>query len=184
MLESLQFAMCAARLLGRSKSYIPEATPLEKFDISRNFHHSYRIVKEPDWQKEQLSHRLRRVNQDVKMKDGFLWMQSSPHINKTWKLRYLMLLEEKLCYLKENRDKLSLDASFESDWKVINISEINSLKVSSDGVTPQISDSETDIFCVKTQHCKYLFKCRHQNERNDWVTAILTAKSSSLMKER
>lgn len=179
--------MCAARLLGRSKSFIPEATPSEKCNISREFHYSYRNLKEPDWQKEQLSRR-RRANQVVKVKDGFLWMQSnsSPHINKTWKLRYLMLLEEKLCYLKEDRDKLSIDASHESDWKVINISEINSLKVSSDGITPQInsSDSETDIFCVKTAHCKYLFKCRNQDERNDWVTAILTAKSSSLLNER
>ena len=175
--------MCAQRLLGRSKSFIPEDTRQEKVEFSRDQRH-YRSMKDVSRQRGQLSCR-RKASPVVKLRDGFLWMQSSPHINKSWKLRYIMLLEEKLCYLKEKRDKMNLQVSQAAEWKMIKISDIVSLKVSTDGATHHDPvQPETDIFHIKTPHSKYLFKCRNQDERDNWMAAILTAKSSSLVKER
>lgn len=177
--------MCAGRLLGRSKSFVPEGTPLafEKFEIGREFQRSCKKRNEPViWPRGQFSCR-RPAGSALRIKEGFMWMHSSSQINKSWKLRYIVLLEEKLCYLKEQTGTLSFQTCYESDFKVIEISEIISLKVNSDGVT-QSTDSESEVFYVKTSNSKYSFKCRNQDERNSWVTAILAAKSSTMMKER
>lgn len=117
---------------------------------------------------------------DFPTKEGFLCVQCLPDVKWSWKLRYVMLFHDKLCYMKS---KTVLGENTGSmDFNAISISDIISLKISSDCQMLQISDSET--FYVKTSHGRTLFRCRDEEERDKWITALLTAKSSDIMKER
>lgn len=136
--------------------------------------------------KGQLLRRRKESQTVVKLKEDFMWMQSAPNLTtKPWKLRYIMLLEEQLCYLKEKRDKLNFQVSKAAEWKSIHISDIASLSLGS-GVTAQTKSEQelTNTFYLKTTHSKYVFRCRNQDERDNWMAAILTAISSSLLKQR
>ena len=168
--------MCAAkRLLSRSLTFI---TAEAKNQVNTEFQRGQRLYKSFGKGKEAIQRvplcRRKADSPFVKIKDGFLWIQNSAHMKRNWKLRYVMLLEEKLCYMKELRDKNPQSA----EWKVIKIADIVSVKISSE----HISDSDT--FCVKTSHSKILFRCSNPDDRDKWMTALLTAKSFSIMNER
>ena len=171
--------MAARRLLSRSLSFVSDAANQVNSDFQRGqrLYKSFGKGKDTNLQRGQICRRKDSAT-SVKIKDGFLWIQSSLHMKRNWKVRYVMLLEEKLCYLKELRDKNPQAA----EWKVIKIADIVSVKISGDGQTHHISDSDT--FCVKTSRSKTLFRCNNQDERDKWMTALLTAKSSSMLKER
>lgn len=168
--------MCAAkRLLSRSLTFIAAEA---KNQVNTEFQRGQRLYKSFGKGKDTTHQRAqfgkRKESPVVKIKDGFLWIQSFTPMKRNWKLRYVMLLEEKLCYLKELRDKSPKPA----EWKVIKIADIVSVKISSE----HISDSDT--FCVKTSHSKILFRCNNPDDRDKWMTALLTAKSSSMLSER
>lgn len=117
---------------------------------------------------------------DYPTKEGFLCVQSLSDVNRTWKLRYVMLFHDKLCYMKPL--KAALDRSSGSmDLNVIHISDILSMKISSHCKLLNIADSDT--FYVKTEHARTLFRCKNEEERDKWMTALLTAKSADIMKE-
>lgn len=112
------------------------------------------------------------------VKEGFLWVQQSPgHFNKSWKLRYALLFSEKLCYMKPKQ--ASDDISGSLDYTVIKFSDIVSVKVNNE--LHEVSESET--FVIKTTNNKTLFRCRNQEDRDEWMVSLLTAKSSSMIKE-
>lgn len=167
--------MCAARFLRRSVSFVSDIGQQVNGDF-RSGQRPYRSFgKGNERQLPRRQYALKRKETDP-IKDGVLWIQSSSHVKRNWKLRYVMLFDEKLCYMKETRRETSTN----KEWKTIKISDIVSVKIS--GENPhQVFDC--DIFSVKTSRSKTLFRCRDQVERDNWITALLIAKSFNLVGE-
>ena len=117
---------------------------------------------------------------DYPTTEGFLCVQCLSDVTRTWKLRYVMLFHEKLCYMKPPKAALG-GSSGSMDFKTIHISDIVSVKINSHLQLLHTSDSDT--FYVKTRQAKTLFRCRNGEERDKWMTALLTAKSADIMKE-
>ena len=114
---------------------------------------------------------------DYPVKEGFLCVQCLSDMKRTWKLRYVMLFHDKLCYMKPPKG-----SSCSMDFNDIHISDIMSVKINSGFQLLHTSDSDT--FHVKTRQVKTLFRCRSGEERDKWMTALLTAKSADIMRER
>lgn len=115
------------------------------------------------------------------IKEGFLCVQCLPDVKWTWKLRYVMLFHDKLCYMKPKA--VLGEGTGSMDFNAINISNIISVKISNESQIFKISDSET-FFVKTTTHGRSLFRCRDEEERDKWVTALLTAKSTDIINDR
>lgn len=167
--------MCTARFLRRSVSFVSETGHQVNEDF-RSAQRPYRSFGKGNERKLPRRHFACKRKEADPIKDGVLWIQSSSHVIRNWKLRYVMLFDEKLCYMKETQG----DSSRKKEWKTIKISDIVSVKISSESPSQAL---DSDIFCVKTSRSKILFRCQDQDERDNWITALLTAKSVHLLGE-
>ena len=130
--------------------------------------------KSPD-QDGQRRRNSNKRNESV-LKNSFLMIQTSSIVNRSWKLRRVTLLEDQLCYPKE-----IVNDDSRTEWKSIRISEIISVKIPNDSYLLQ--SKNTNTFYVKTSQSKILFRCKSQEARDEWMTAILMAKSSLMVKD-
>lgn len=126
-----------------------------------------------------------RNYEDPSIKDGFVWTQIIPHVKKDWQLRYLMLFHEKLCYLKET----VRHTSKEMQWREIEVKSIVSVKIPSENQIHFVSDTDESSMLyikinTKSSPTKILFRFKSQQERDEWMTAFLTAKSWSMLNDR
>ena len=168
--------MCAARFIRRSLSFVSDSTHQVNVSVQSG-QRLYRSFGKGSERELPRHHYACRRRENDPIIEGVLWIQSSSHVKRTWKLRYVKLFDEKLCFMKETHGEISKA----KEWKAIKISDIVSVKISSESQLQQVIDSE--IFYIKTSRCKMLFRCRNQDERDNWITALLTAKSVSLIKE-
>lgn len=124
---------------------------------------------------------LRRKNSSKRneniLLNSFMMIQTSFVLNRSWNLRQVTLYEDQLCYPKE----IVSDKS-QTEYKKIKISDIVSVKLPNEKHSNQKDNSNT--FYVKTSHSKVLFRCKNQEVRDEWMTAILMAKSSLILKEK
>lgn len=151
-------------------------------DGSSSFHSGMRFYSSFGKSKERkLPHRYYGCRRkDGPIKEGFLWVQSSPgHFNRTWKLRYVLLLSEKLCYMKPKQATDEISGAL--DYTVIKFSEIVSVKANIEQEPHEVFESE--VFSIKTSNNKLLFRARNEEERDEWMVSLLTAKSSSMIRE-
>lgn len=110
-------------------------------------------------------------NQDPLIKEGYIWKQSkSTPLNRRWKRRYFILSEDKLYLLKEKSEE-SVSA------KIIRILDIVSLMAEDFGFRRK----KFGLRLRANNKESYIVSCSSEAERNDWITAVLTAKSYSLV---
>ena len=124
-------------------------------------------------------------SKELAIKDGFVWTQILPHLKKEWQLRYLLLFNEKLCYLKEPVRR----SSREMEWREVGITDIVSVKIPGDHQTHMTGDLDQSNMLYlkvnsKTSPTKILLRFKSRQERDEWMTAFLTAKSWSLLNDR
>lgn len=111
-------------------------------------------------------------SEDQSIKEGYLWKQSkSTPLKRRWKKRYFILSEDKLYLLKEKSEE-SVSA------KIIRILDIVSLMVEDFGFRTK----KFGLRLRANNKESYIVSCNSEDERNDWITAVLTAKSYSLVK--
>ena len=117
------------------------------------------------------------------LKDGFVWMQIVPHKKKSWQLRYFMIFKEKLCYLEEP----ATSSSKGMEWKEIRPCDIVSVKIPNE-IHLFNSNQTSYMVSLKTNsrfsRTKMLLRFKSQEERDEWITAFLMAKSWSLLDEK
>lgn len=109
-------------------------------------------------------------DQDTSIKEGYIWKQSKfTPLNRRWKKRYFILSGDKLYFLKEKSESVSV--------KIIRILDIVSLMVEDFGFR-----RKTFGLRLRANNKQSLIvSCNSEAERNDWMTAVLTAKSYSLV---
>ena len=111
-------------------------------------------------------------SEDQSIKEGYLWKQSkSMPLKRRWKRRYFILSEDKLYLLKEKNEE-SVSA------KIIRILDIVSLMAEDFGFRRK----KFGLRLRANNKESYVVSCNSEDERNDWITAVLTAKSCSLVK--
>lgn len=110
------------------------------------------------------------------IKEGYLWKMRNgfaPRICR-WKKRYLVLSEEGILFLKKK-------GNIESPFKIVRIFDVVSLMLE------DFTGIRTKAFGIrlqaKAERETLLLRCRSEDERNDWITAVLTAKSASLVSQ-
>lgn len=110
-------------------------------------------------------------NEDPLIKEGYIWKQSkSTPLKRRWKRRYFILSEDKLYLLKEKSEE-SVSA------KIIRILDIVSLMAEDFGFRRK----KFGLRLRANNKESYIVSCSTEAERNDWITAVLTAKSYSLV---
>ena len=176
---NLPVVMCTARILRRSLSFVSLSCDdsTDGFQREQQFYSSFGKSRD-----RKLPHRYYGLKRkEGPIKEGFLWVQSASPFNKTWKLRYVLLFDEKLCYMKPKQATDKISGAM--DYTVIKFIDIVSVKINNDYKDEEHPVSDSDVFSVKTSHQKLLFRCRDQEERDQWMVSLLTAKSSSIIKE-
>lgn len=177
--------LSAVDLLKRSLSFISINTTghqeLNEFENRRRLYTSFGKSKSQVRPRPYYCPR----SKELAIKDGFVWTQILPHLKKEWQLRYLLLFNEKLCYLKEPVRR----SSKEMEWREIGIADIVSMKIPSDNQVHMTGDSDESNTLylkvnTKTSPTKILLRFKSRQERDDWMTAFLTAKSWSLLNDR
>lgn len=109
--------------------------------------------------------------EDPLIKEGYIWKQSkSTPLKRRWKRRYFILSEDKLYLLKEKSEE-SVSA------KIIRILDIVSLMAEDFGFRRK----KFGLRLRANNKESYIVSCSTEAERNDWITAVLTAKSYSLV---
>ena len=108
--------------------------------------------------------KLKASNGDISIKEGYTWKRSFAAPLRKWKKRYFVLSWENLYIFKDKSD---------ASHKIVRILDIVSLMIEDFGL-------QRKEFCLRlreTNRESYLLKFCTENERNDWMTAVLTAKS-------
>lgn len=110
-------------------------------------------------------------DQDTAIKEGYIWKQSKyTPLKRRWKKRYFILSGDKLYFLKEKSEK-------SVSVKIIRILDIVSLMAEDFGFR-----RKTFGLRLRANNKESLIvSCKSEAERNDWITAVLTAKSYSLV---
>lgn len=110
-------------------------------------------------------------NEDSSIKEGYIWKQSKfTPLKCRWKKRYFILSGDKLYFLKEKSEE-SVSA------KIIRILDIVSLMAEDFGFRRK----KFGLRLRANNKEWFVLSCRSETERNDWITAVLTAKSYSLV---
>lgn len=110
-------------------------------------------------------------NEDSSIKEGYIWKQSKfTPLKRRWKKRYFILSGDKLYFLKEKSEE-SVSA------KIIRILDIVSLMAEDFGFRRK----KFGLRLRANNKEWFVLSCRSETERNDWITAVLTAKSYSLV---
>lgn len=165
----------ALGLMKRSLSLVSDTAQKVSSDFQNGRCRIYTSFgKSPDLERRRRKNKC-KVNEDILL-NSFLMIQTSSVINRKWKLRRVTLYEEELCYPKE----IVGDKS-QTEWKSMKISDIVSVKIPKAKHSDE--DDNSNAFYVKTSHSKTLFRCKNQDARDEWMTAILMAKSSLMLKE-
>jgi hypothetical protein len=108
------------------------------------------------------------------IKEGYLWKmrEVTPRIGR-WKKRYLVLSEDGICFLKKKGKSGKAP-------KIVRILDVVSLMIEDFGIRRK-------TFGIRlksgTDSESLLLKWQTEDERNDWITAVLTAKSASLVSQ-
>ena len=112
-------------------------------------------------------------NEDSSIKEGYIWKQSKfTPLKRRWKKRYFILSGDKLYFLKEKSEE-SVSA------KIIRILDIVSLMAEDFGFRRK----KFGLRLRANNKEWFVLSCRSETERNDWITAVLTAKSYSLVEQ-
>lgn len=112
--------------------------------------------------------------EDPLIKEGYIWKQSkSTPWNRRWKRRYFILSGDKLYFLKEKSEE-SVSA------KIVRILDIVSMMVEDFGFRRK----KFGLRLRANNKESYIVSCNSEAERNDWITAVLTAKSYSLVEHK
>ena len=116
-------------------------------------------------------HRENFTKGDSSIKEGYIWKSSSSTLLKRrWKKRYFILSKDKLFFLKEHGED-SVTA------KIIRILDIVSLMAEDFGFRRK----KFGLRLRANNRESYIVSCSSEAERNDWITAVLTAKSASIV---
>ncbi|XP_031550463.1 uncharacterized protein LOC116287898 [Actinia tenebrosa] len=107
------------------------------------------------------------------IKEGYLWKMKDglPSRMWRWKKRYLVLSEDSICFLKEK-------GKAGKTPKIVRILDVVSLMIEDFGIRRKTFGIRLK---AGNDRDSFLLRCRSEDERNDWVTAVLTAKSASLL---
>lgn len=112
--------------------------------------------------------------EDPLIKEGYIWKQSkSTPWKRRWKRRYFILSGDKLYFLKEKSEE-SVSA------KIVRILDIVSMMVEDFGFRRK----KFGLRLRANNKESYIVSCNSEAERNDWITAVLTAKSYSLVEHK
>lgn len=112
--------------------------------------------------------------EDPLIKEGYIWKQSkSTPWKRRWKRRYFILSGDKLLFLKEKSEE-SVSA------KIVRILDIVSMMVEDFGFRRK----KFGLRLRANNKESYIVSCNSEAERNDWITAVLTAKSYSLVEHK
>lgn len=112
--------------------------------------------------------------EDPLIKEGYIWKQSkSTPWKRRWKRRYFILSGDKLYFLKEKSEE-SVSA------KIVRILDIVSMMVEDFGFRRK----KFGLRLRANNKESYIVSCTSEEERNDWITAVLTAKSHSLVEHK
>lgn len=110
-------------------------------------------------------------NEDPSIKEGYIWKQSkSTPLKRRWKKRYFVLSGDKLYFLKEKSEE-------SVSVKIIRILDIVSLMAEDFGFRRK----KFGLRLRANNKESLIVSCSSEAERNDWLTAVLTAKSYSLV---
>jgi len=110
-------------------------------------------------------------NEYSSIKEGYIWKQSKfTPLKRRWKKRYFILSGDKLYFLKEKSEE-SVSA------KIIRILDIVSLMAEDFGFRRK----KFGLRLRANNKEWFVLSCCSETERNDWITAVLTAKSYSLV---
>lgn len=112
--------------------------------------------------------------EDPLIKEGYIWKQSkSTPWKRRWKRRYFILSGDKLYFLKEKSEE-SVSA------KIVRVLDIVSMMVEDFGFRRK----KFGLRLRANNKESYIVSCNSEAERNDWITAVLTAKSYSLVEHK
>jgi len=108
------------------------------------------------------------------IKEGYLW-RLREGFGSRWKKNYLVLSEEGMMFLTKKGNTTK-------PCKIVHILDVVSLMLEDfTGIR------RTKAFGIRLQakadSRSLLLRCRSEDERNDWITAVLTAKSASIVKQ-
>lgn len=109
------------------------------------------------------------------IKEGYLWKTKDglPSRMWRWKKRYLVLSEDSICFLKDKGKSGKAP-------KIVRILDVVSLMIEDFGIRRKTFGIRLK---AGNDRDSFLLRCRSEDERNDWITAVLTAKSASLLNE-
>ena len=130
---------------------------------------------------------------ELQLRAGLVWIQVSSQLKKRWKMQYAVLYAERLCYTRQS-EKLEDESDreccmYKIRGKQIRVADIVSLKVLFDKHLKMSNSANTrNNICLKYEtngkQSELLLRFQSHEEMNEWMTALLIAKSSSLVKER
>lgn len=111
------------------------------------------------------------------IKEGYLWRLKDGFASRLvsrWKKSYLVLSEEGMMFLRKK-------GKTEEPFKIVHILDVVSLMLE------DFAGIRNKAFGIrlqaKAERKSLLLRCRTEDERNDWITAVLTAKSASLVSQ-
>lgn len=84
-----------------------------------------------------------------------------------------MLSEDSICFLKDKGKSGKAP-------KIVRILDVVSLMIEDFGIRRKTFGIRLK---AGNDRDSFLLRCRSEDERNDWITAVLTAKSASLLNE-
>lgn len=123
------------------------------------------------------------------VRTGFVYVQSSSQLKKTWKLHYAVLYADRLSYIQQSKTENFYDSFRGQQIKISNIVSLKVLKkhsqVRKNSLTNGCKSAVLLVkFVVHGKQTELLLRFQTPEETNEWMTALLMAKSSSLLGER
>ena len=109
--------------------------------------------------------------ENLSIKEGYVWKRTNlVPLNRSWKKRYFVLNEDELFFFKEKGEE-------SVSGKIVRILDVVSLMAEDFGFRRK----KFGLRLRAKNKESYILSCSSEADRNDWITAVLTAKSASLV---
>ena len=124
------------------------------------------------------------------LRTGFIYLQSSSKLNRTWKLYYAILYADRLFYTQQSKTDGFHDGFRRQQIKISHMVSLKVLKkhLHAQNQRNSRSNSKSNVLVVKFiadgKQNELLLRFHSAEEMNEWMTALLMAKSSSILGER
>lgn len=126
------------------------------------------------WRKQKPDHSEHCMSNYSNIKEGYLW-QLRDGFGFRWKKNYLVLSEEGMMFMKKKGNKTK-------PYKIVHILDVVSLMLE-DFTGIRRTKTFGMRLQAKAETRSLLLRCRTEDERNEWITAVLTAKSASIINQ-